>query len=241
MFYFKELFYRLGFLFLTFILLFFILYNNKETLVLGLCYLLFYIISAQQHSCYFIYTHPTELLSVILSLIFFFCFFFLLPYINWSIIDFFKSGLFKKEYTKLKIYSISFLFIYAVLNLWNFYVILPIVWSFFKNFIPQNINIINFYFELKIKEYFSFLLDFIFIVNFFFIVLFFFYFLFLVKNFYFLLKNKNFLYFIIILLATIFSPPDVIIQIILFIFLIFFFEINILILIFYKKFNKVTY
>ena len=105
MFYLREFFTRVKYFIFSLITTFFILYFFKDVLLIVVIYTLFsqkediFISFSIDH---FIYTHPTELFSMYITLVSVFSFFYLLPYILWQIIDFFKQSLYIQEYTFLK-------------------------------------------------------------------------------------------------------------------------------------------
>lgn len=223
MFYFKEVFFRIFFIFFSFFLLIFLFFNYFELLFWLLN--LYFIFSNFQKNKYFIFTHPLEIFNVSINLILFFSFFFIIPFIIWSIFDFFKTALYKKEYVYFKI-QLNYVFKYFVfINIISLLFILPTFWLFLNSLNDNILNNILINMELRIEYYLNFLLYYFIISNIFFIILLLIYLFF--SNLIFVIKNKNLLILINIFIATIFSPPEVYFQLIIFLFLSFFYEINI--------------
>jgi len=111
MLYIKEIYFKIFFFFFSFLILIFILYLFQD-LLLFLITLPFIFLKNEIYSVkYFIYTHPVELTHVFIQIIFLFSFLYLIPYILWSLFDFFKTCLYKKEVKLFKKFSIIF-FIY---------------------------------------------------------------------------------------------------------------------------------
>ena len=116
---------------------------------------------------YFIFTDVKELFNVYVHLIFFFTnqiFGILLIY---HLLMFFYLGLYVVEFKKIKkvIKSIIISLFLAIIT--SYYFIIPISWYFFLNFqlLTNNTNLVSFFFEAKVSEYFHFIYQ-IYIVSF---------------------------------------------------------------------------
>ena len=101
----------------------------------------------------------------------------------------------------------------------SFFFLFPYIWFFFQslnNYQDYTISYLNFFFELRIQDYFFFVLDFFYIIN---ISILIFLFLFLFVYFFGIISlifwKKLFIFFNI-MFATFLSPPDVYSQILLF-------------------------
>ena len=98
MFYLTELFFRFKYSFLSLFLSIFIAYFYKNILFILLTFpLLDYFYNLNN----FIYTHPTELLTIHFLLILLISLIFQIPYILWHFLDFIKTSLLKNEYFKM--------------------------------------------------------------------------------------------------------------------------------------------
>jgi len=213
--YFLEIKNRILLLSITWISSFIITYYYKKIFLFILikpCLFLY------KTSCiYFIYTNLTEVLysniiichylSMQITIFFFF--------LHW--INFISPALYKKEYINLLFIAIIsvFLLIFIFFNLYKF--IVPWSWSFFyidqQQIVNNNIKI---YFEPKIADYVIFCVELykISVLNFQILV---FIFIILIN----LKETKNFIkhfrkkiYFLILLLASIITPPDILSQLI---------------------------
>jgi sec-independent protein translocase protein TatC len=237
MFYFKELFFRFKYSFLSFSLTFLITYFYKDIIFLILTVpLLDLFINFPD----FIYTNPTELLTIHFLLMLLTSVALQLPYFSWHFLDFIKTSLLKNEYFKL-IKLLFFLYIIIIVfNLIFFFIIFPKLWSFFYYFnFTQEPQTISFFLELRVQDYFKFVLDFISTINFF-ILLFYILFIFILFfGFQKLLYWKKLFLFINLVFATLLSPPDVYSQIVILFVLTSFLEVIIFISLFlYQLQNK---
>jgi len=174
-----------------------------------------------------IYTHPLELIKIQLFSAVLLSFFFTLPYSGWLFLDFFRSSLTKAHYLACVVFFRQFLCGLYLFNVLSFFYFLPVLWNFFQNFnsTSEVLTSLNFFFELRVQEYFNFVLDFIYCVNLFSLL-----FLFLVSlTFFFglstVLSYKKLFFLLNLIAATFLSPPDVYSQLISFIVLTFSFEL----------------
>jgi Sec-independent protein secretion pathway component TatC len=212
MFYLKELVLRLKFFSFSFLLVLLFSYSYKNSLLLIFSFSLLKAASADLTVLNnLIYTHPIELVKIQMLSAFLLSFFVILPYFFWMCLDFFRSSLTKVQYTRIGAFFQHFLGYCFLFNLFSFVYFLPVLWNFFQNFnIPSNsATPLNFFFELRVQEYFSFVVDFLYLVN---IFSFIFIFLFGVI-FYFGLATvlywKKLFFLLNLLAATFLSPPDI--------------------------------
>ena len=239
MFYIKEVYFR--FLYITFLVIFLFLihYHYKHTLlVLFLIPSHFFRDILIEH---FIYTHPAELLMVLLNINIFFISILTAPYIVWTVLDFKKPGLFKGEYKKLFKISTVFYIVLLTLNIALFGIIFPLVFRFFQSINSFELQNIIIKFELKIFEFVDFVYSIFWIIN---IALLFVFTLFLVikiSGVAFYIKYKKFFMLFNIIAATFLSTPDIGSQLFLFIIFNILLEIFQLFISFTIKINKEAY
>ena len=169
MFYLKEIFLRFKYSSLTFLFILLICYKYKNILfLLVILSILDYKPNTISNLDHFIYTHPTELFQTYVWLILFLAILFILPYLFWQLLDFLKSSLYVFEYKKLKLlFLLVFLFV-LLLNFLSFFFLFPKIWFWFYEFNDMTNNFnpgLNFFFELKVIDYFLFLFDFLYFLN----------------------------------------------------------------------------
>lgn len=243
MFYFKELFIRFQYFLFSFLITLLIVYYYKRILFILLTLSLIdsssYLDSFNQHSN-FIYTSPTELLTIHLLSILSISFIVQTPYFFWHLLDFMKSSLIQYEFRKLVKVLISLFLTFVFFNFLTFNFVFPKLWAFFQKFnilVNQSENL-NFSLELTVQDYFIFVLDFLYFVNLFVII----FYLLLLLILVFGLENfiywKKLFIFINIVFATLLSPPDVYSQIVILIFLSVFLEFILFVFIFLSKLDK---
>jgi len=208
MFYLTELFFRFQYFIVSFLLTVLIAYLFKDILFILLT---FPLINNSNTLNSFIYTHPAELLTIHLLLMVLIAFIFQIPYFFWHFVDFIKTSLIKKEYKNLT--KVLFLCVFSLIlfNFFFFFIIFPKFWFFFYNFnfSFNNPQTLNFFLELRVQEYFDFVLTFIYSVNLFILIFFLLFIFFLFLGFEKLLYWKKLFLFINIVFATLLSPPDV--------------------------------
>ena len=230
MFYFNEIFWRLVFSTVYFILL------------LGLCFfykhLFFYFFSFPilKTTNHLIYTNPLEFITSYLLMVLFVSFCFYLFYVSWQILDFLKSGLYFYEY---KFYFKIFyknIVLFFFFNIFAVCVFLPYTWNSFESFniYLSKINTLNFFLELKVLDYLNFLQYNLVALNAVFLLLS----IFSVFTLNFLLLFKKFYCLFNLFFSTIFSTTDVYSQFCFLFILQFFFEVYVFLNILMCKFNK---
>jgi len=223
MFYLTELFFRFKYSFLSLSLSIFIAYFYKNILFILLTFpLLDYFYNLNN----FIYTHPTELLTIHFLLILLISLIFQIPYILWHFLDFIKTSLLKNEYFKMLKVLIICTFFLIIFNFLFFFLIFPKFWLFFYSFSFSfhESQTLNFFLELRVQEYFNFVINFIYSVNLFILIFFAIFFLILMFGFEKLLYWKKLFLFCNIVFATLLSPPDVYSQLLILFILTFFLE-----------------
>lgn len=240
MFYIKELIFRVQYFLASLSLALILCYVYRNLLL----YLLtFSVLSTNNNSDisgvdYFIYTHPSELLTIYFLAVFYFSGLFLLPFLLWNFLDFLKSSLLASEYYLLLQSFLILVLIIVFSNIFCFLNLFPTFWIFFESF--NNLsdkanNELHFFLELRIQDYFLFLSSFLYLVNvclFFLLSICFSFSFYGIKT---LLHWKKLFIFFNIVFATLLSPPDVYSQLLIFGILTVIFEIIIFFYIFYYK------
>jgi len=242
LYYFSEIKNRIILLILSWISTFYICYNYKEILLflfikpsLNLTY--------KFNKIYFITTNITEIFNTYINLASFISnqvvFFYFLNHFILFIIP----GLYKYEINSVKKVIFIYLIFLITSTLTFYFILLPVSWNFFFHFqkILSN-NQLNLYFEAKLSEYLDFFMNLnqisTFICQFFTLI---FIYITSIKNYLtFIKKYKKIIFFVLLILATIITPPDILSQIILGSFIIIFYEI-IIISILIININKVTH
>ena len=228
MFYLRELLFRTKIFIFSFFLLLSVgsVYKNSVLVLLSISLLNKFSNSTTEFSN-FIYTHPIELFKVYLYSTFLIAVFLVIPYGIWQFLDFFKSSFTQRRYKNIKNFFLYFISFISFLNLILFSYFLPLLWYFFKTFNLETpaTKTLNFFFELRVQEYFTFVLDFLYLINLFLIV---FIGVICIAG-YFGLANciywKKLFIFFNIICATVLSPPDVPSQVLLFLLLHVIFEV----------------
>lgn len=241
MFYLTELFFRFQYFVVSFLLTVLIAYLFKDILFILLT---FPLINNSNTLNSFIYTHPAELLTIHLLLMVLIAFIFQIPYFFWHFVDFIKTSLIQKEYKNLTKVLLLCVFSLILFNFFFFFIIFPKFWFFFYNFnfSFNNPQTLNFFLELRVQEYFDFVLTFIYSVNLFILIFFLLFIIFLFLGFEKLLYWKKLFLFINIVFATLLSPPDVYSQLSILFVLTLFLEIIVFCnLYFYKSQKMITF
>lgn len=242
MFYIKEVFFRFQYFLISFFFVSIVSYYYKNLLLFLFTFAIVAVDSKSgiQGVDYFICTHPSELLTIYITLVFYCSWLIVFPQFFWQVIDFLKSSLFRLEYIKLLNLLVILTLVIFFFNLLCFLKLFPNFWIFFESFnkIINKDNVLNVFLELKLYDYFLFLIDFIYLIN---ICLFF---LLVLSSIFFccglkyLIHWKKLFIFINIVFATLLSPPDVYSQLLILIVLTFIFESTIFFYIFCYKLLK---
>ena len=242
MFYIKEVFFRFQYFLISFFFVSIISYYYKNLLLFLLTFAIVAVDtkSGIQGVDYFICTHPSELLTIYITLVFYCSWLIIFPQFFWHLLDFLKSSLFQFEYIRFFKLLIILILIIFFFNLLCFSKLFPNFWLFFESFnkIINKDNILNVFLELKLYDYFLFLTDFIYLINiclFFLLILCLIFFYCGLEH---LIHWKKLFIFVNIVFATLLSPPDVYSQLLILIVLTFIFESTIILYIIYNKFLK---
>nr|QDA21762.1 Sec-Y independent transporter protein [Proschkinia sp. SZCZR1824] len=223
--YFFELKNRLLLLLITFFSVFFTSYFYKEIL-------LFLFFESELLTDYFIFTDVSEIFLVYLELCGFFSVHFTLMAASYQIFNFSTYGLFISEYKYLKlVFKVAFI-LWCLSLILSKLILIPMMFKFFFNF--KTFSLLNVHFEARLNQYFIFYKQlynsFVFYSQL--LVLIIFYFSYLNKQKIAIKKYRKIFHYSGLFLATLCTPPDLISQLILSFFLIFFYEFFILGLIF---------
>ena len=230
MFYLKEIGFRLQYLAFSSFLCLCLCYWNKDLLLFVLT---FNILASnlKLHESgidYFIYTHPSELLTIYFIVIVYFTLILMLPQLLWICLDFFKPSLTTSElvYIKKKI-NLSSTILYLS-NTICFILLFPNFWRLFESFneVSNSAGTLNFFLELKIRDYICFLKDFLYNTNICVLLIVCLHFVinsYSLKN---LIRWRRSFVFINFVFATLLSPPDIFNQILNVSVLTFFFELT---------------
>lgn len=240
MFYFKDLFIRFQYFLFSFFVTISIAYYYKRVLFILLTLSLADFNSCFDYSSSFIYTHPTELLTIHFLSILLVSSILQVPFFFWHILDFIKSSLINNEYIKVFKILISLFLVFLVFNFICFTFIFPKLWFFFQSFnnlVNQSENL-KFFFELSVQDYFYFVLDFLYFVNIFIGIFYLLLVLIVVFGVEKFIYWKKLFIFLNIVFATLLSPPDVYSQIVLLFFLTILLEFVLFVFLFLLKLNK---
>lgn len=235
MFYLNELLFRLKFLLLSWFLVLSCCSFYKNNLLLLVSFSLL-ALNSNSSTIFnnFIYTHPIELLKIqffssfVLSLII------MIPYFLWTLFDFLRSSLTTTTYKVFVNLIVIIFFSVLTINLFSISYLLPILWIFFQTFNHEtNSKTFNFFLELRVQEYFDFVLEFLYSINIFAILCLILLFLAYFFGISWILRWRKLFIFFNLLIATILTPPDVITQLVCFWLLSFVFELLLFIKLYY--------
>ena len=190
---------------------------------------------------YFIFTSITELFLIYFELSFFLTNFLFYFNILYNLICFLSSGLYTQEYGYLKIYYFLTFLLSIISIVFTHFLMIPFLVNFFLSFqtISNTNDPINLYFEAKIYEYLKFYKEVYFnnFINFQLLNLMIFGFYttnsFVLSN---IKTNRKYFYFVFLFISTILTPPDIISQLITYLFITCFFELSLFLFIL-KKFK----
>lgn len=234
---------RFFFVLFTWFVIAFVSYFYKETLL----YLL--LLKSNSNNLtfnYFIFTNVTEVFSMFIKLVYFLANQISIFYLFCHVIVFITPALYYQEYKYLKFIFNLFLFFWLISLGFLNKILVPFAWNFFLSFhqILSN-QTIYLHFEAKINEFLNFYITLYYVCFFnclFFIILTLFSY-YIKSNSTLIKKSRKFLYFWLIFLSTLMTPPDVISQIILSVCFLIIFESMISLNLLQntiKKFNLVT-
>jgi Sec-independent protein secretion pathway component TatC len=249
MFYIKELVFRFQYYILSLFVVFSIAYCYRKVLFFLLTLPLIEVSGnsfKNSESAFnsLIYTHPAELFKIHFFLMLLVSLIFGLFQLFWHFADFVKTSLSVREYNKLLNSLLFLFFVVFSSNLFFYFVLFPKFWFFFQNFnFSSDTETLNFFLELKVQEYFKFVLDFLYTINIFILILYALTFLILFFGLEKFIYWKKLFIFVNIVFATLLSPPDVYSQLVILIILSVFLELLVFVNIYYYKlcnnvFNK---
>lgn len=233
LYYIKELKNRLILVISSWLINVLISYYYKETLF-------FYTIKhLSLEPLYFITTNITEIITSYLSLSYFNATLFTFGLIFYHFLSFVSPSLYIYEFINAKNYILITIFFLLLSTLSLNCYIIPYFWNFFLSFQDYN-SVINFYFEGKLNEYVEFYIKsyiYFFLLSQLLITIFFF--SSKIKNFSLAVKKyRKIMYLFFLILATIFTPPDVFSQLLIFLLSQVFYELLTFFLIYSKIINS---
>ncbi len=212
MFYISEIYYRFFYFILSIIISICILYFYKDDIIF---ITVIPILLKNNLFDYFIFTEPREILFLYLYSCFNFLIVILIPYIIICFFDFIKTATYQQEWFKIKKLKYILLYIYTITNLVTFFIGLPIFWDFFSTFQTTS-NLFSFFLELSAINYFYYFNSIFILTNIFQHFLIIGLIFFIKQGFIYLLINKSYIFFLFLIFSTLITPPDLILQIILF-------------------------
>ena len=180
---------------------------------------------------YFIFTDVLEIFSVYIQLILFLSLQVLFLYFLYHFFIFLSPGLFFFEYFYLSFTFKIIISVWALSILISKYVLIPLTWNFFLSF--KSLSSITLHFEAKLNEYLKFYISFYYLSIFYcqVVTLLLFFFNYASKNISVIKKFRKLYYYFFVLFSTIISPPDILSQVIISLFLISFYEFFIFVVI----------
>ena len=208
-------------LFITWISVIFVSYFYKETLLFLLVEPdLFNTFNMSSPLYYFIFTDILEIFSVYIQLILFLSSQILFLYFLYHFFTFLSSGLFFFEYLYLSFVLKTVIVIWSLSVLLSKYVLIPLTWNFFISF--KSLSSITLHFEAKLNEYLNFYISFYYLCIFYgqiFTLLLFFLF-YLNTSISVIKKFRKLYYYLVFIISTLISPPEILSQILISLFLI---------------------
>jgi sec-independent protein translocase protein TatC len=215
MFYLKDVYFRILYILVSFIIALFIIYFYKEELV-------FLLILPSWFSKfkieYFIFTEPKEIFLFYFYSFFLMAFIYIFPLIIFTFYDYLKPAVYKSELKYIIMNYKYFFNIYIIANILVFFIFFPIFWNFFSSF-DKNSHLVVFFLELSAINYFKFLFSTFFLSNSLIILILILLKIFIKKGVYFLLEAKKYIIFLFLIFSTVLTPPELELQIFLFCFL----------------------
>lgn len=233
--YIKELKNRLYLVFINWLSILIISYFYKESILFVVTKPYYNILLKKSYFFipYFIFTNLTEIFSIYITLVLFFSFQIVITYFMYHLFLFMTPAFYKKEYSFfyliLKIFILTWILSFFISNCY----LIPLTWDFFFSFYKLNaVKSTNLHFEAKLIEFIDFYIQLYYIY-----VIYFQTFTILVLYLNFtklkiIKKIRKFYYCGFTILATLFSPPDILSQIIISIALIIIYETILFIYIF---------
>lgn len=179
-------------------------------------------------SFYFIFTNVTEVLSVYLSLITFLSLQFFFIFFIYHCFIFLSPAMFKSEYYICFNLLRLGLVIWVISVLVSNFLLVPLSWDFFFSFQELfSAKIVNLHFEAKLTEYLDFyiLIYYLCVMYFQIFTILFFFLNYISNKVKIIQKFRKVYYYFFIVFSTLISPPDLVSQVFISLFLIFIYEL----------------
>lgn len=235
MFYISEIYYRFFYFILTMLTNIVLLYIYKNDIIF---ITVIPVLLKNNLLDYFIFTEPREILFFYLYSCLNFLLFIIIPYLIIIFFDYIKTASYHKEWLNLNNLKYKILTCYFAINVLTFFIGLPVFWEFFSSF-QNNSNLFSFFLELSALNYFYYFNSIFILTNFLQCLLIIGFLFYLRKGFIAVIINKSYIYFLFLLFSTLVTPPDLLLQILLFCSLYICLELSIfIILIYYFYLNK---
>lgn len=220
MFYLKEIFFRIRYIFVSFFLTIAICYHNRDLLFFLLTFNFLFPNSnknvSQSGVEYLIYTHPSELFSTYIVIILYFTLMIMAYHFAWNILDFMRSSLKRSEFRLFDNGVFRIVLVLCSLNILLLLFLFPSYWNFFASFNETPIidTTLKFFLELKVKDYIAFLKSLLYTTNVGLVLSFLFFSFLHSQDFRKLLYWKKFYLLFNFIFSAIYIPSDVLCQII---------------------------
>jgi sec-independent protein translocase protein TatC len=189
----------------------------------------------------FIYTNMAEVFLAYVKVSFFVSLYFSIPVAFYQFWSFLVPGLYLYEKQQLRRFSFFFFCLFTFGIFVGYYFIIPFAWKFFMGFETSLLeNVLSIKFSPKVNQYLNSITFFLIVfglcvqlpISLIYLVR-----IKLISS-YFLAKNRSFFYLFCLLLGTILSPPDLMSQILIAIWLVFFYELSVFFSIYLKKMDR---
>lgn len=225
---------RLFILLVTYLSTIVITYYYKEVL-LFLIVQPNYVNNKKSTLFYFIFTDVTEIFSIYIKLLIFVSFQILIVFILYHIFVFLSPAFLQTEYKYFKMLIKIIILVWCISMFLANYIIIPLTWSFFISFQDLITNkVFNMHFEAKLSEYLYFYISLYYLCSLYFqvFVLLFFILSYVNTNVNNIKKFRKLYYFGFVVFSTLISPPDIVSQMLISIFLIVIYEILLFVFLF---------
>jgi len=241
--YFFELRNRLAYIFSTVLFLSILSFNYREALLFLLVQSSLF--TYETNLPYFIYTDLTEILFTYIKLAVTMGTYVCVPFIIQHLWCFLKPGLYKIEYFYLKHTIYTFYIIWVISTLIVHYFLLPQLWQFFSGF---DVNFfqgpLGLHFEAKLNEFLTFLLSMYFYCCFgsqFFISFVLFIVSISMHSLAFIKKLRRYTYLTSFFIAALVTPPDILSQLLVALFILFTYEMLIFFLLVKNEYTLIIH
>lgn len=219
MFYFREILFRIQYIFISFFITLIICYYNRDLLFFLLTFN-FLLPTTKNYASqsgveYLIYTHPSELLLTYITLISYFTLIISSYHFIWNVLDFMRSSLKSSQFISLDKGVFKIIIVFCSLNIYFLLFLFPSCWNFFESFneSPNIDTTLKFFLELKVTDYISFFKSLIYTTNLSLILILILWVFLHNQTFRKLLHWKKLYLFFNFVFATICAPPDVVCQV----------------------------